>query len=95
MVANGLYKGLQADDRKRLKVHYYVAKDQVEPMHKVFKARSCHSKFTFSPRVYCRFSETRIPISMHWRHRKTVSGGTRMEGKWKVQLGRIRGGSVG
>jgi hypothetical protein len=44
MVANGLYEGLNGEDRKRLRVHYYVAKDQVMPVHNKFKARSCHSK---------------------------------------------------
>jgi hypothetical protein len=46
MVANGLCEGLSAEEKKRLRVHYYVAKDQVEPIHNKFKARSCHSKFS-------------------------------------------------
>ncbi|ORY12780.1 IQ calmodulin-binding motif protein [Clohesyomyces aquaticus] len=56
MVANTLYTSLEnAGDgdgdgegneevRKRLHVHYYVAKDQVMPIHNKFKKRSCHVK---------------------------------------------------
>ncbi|KAF1991456.1 hypothetical protein K402DRAFT_322349 [Aulographum hederae CBS 113979] len=46
MVANKLYEELGDDEesRSRLKVHYYVAKDQVMPVHDKFKGRSCHIK---------------------------------------------------
>lgn len=43
MVAAKLYDQLQPDERKRLHVGYYVAKDQTKPIHNKFKARSCHS----------------------------------------------------
>ncbi|KAJ4989922.1 hypothetical protein SVAN01_04569 [Stagonosporopsis vannaccii] len=44
MVASKLYEGLSAEARGRLRVCYYVAKDQVRPVHNRFKARSCHIK---------------------------------------------------
>lgn len=44
MVANGLYAGLSQAARKNLRVAYYVAKDQVAPVHNRLKARSCHSE---------------------------------------------------
>jgi hypothetical protein len=45
MIANKLYTELEAKDRARLHVGYYVGKDQVMPIHNKFKSRSCHSKF--------------------------------------------------
>ena len=45
MVAGKLYESLRREEKKRLHVHYYVAKDQVRPIHNNFKARSCHGKF--------------------------------------------------
>lgn len=47
MVANKLYLSLKDDERQRLHVHYYVAKDQIKPIHNKFKKRSCHG--TFAP----------------------------------------------
>jgi hypothetical protein len=47
MVANGLYKGMSEEHKKNLRIHYYVAKDQVMPIHNKFKARSCHSKYLY------------------------------------------------
>ena len=52
MFANSLFRGLEDDSgpstpeaaKGRLKVYYYVAKDQVEPIHNSFKQRSCHIK---------------------------------------------------
>lgn len=44
MVAAKMYEQLGPDERKRLHVHYYVAKDQDKPIHNKFKGRSCHSK---------------------------------------------------
>jgi hypothetical protein len=44
MVANELYTGMSEEHKKNLRIHYYVAKDQVIPIHNKFKARSCHSK---------------------------------------------------
>ncbi|KAF2028218.1 IQ calmodulin-binding motif protein [Setomelanomma holmii] len=48
MVASSLYTSLSepedAEARRRLKVYYYVAKDQTEPIHNQFKKRSCHIK---------------------------------------------------
>ena len=44
MVADGLYKKLKGDKKKRLKLGYYVAKDQTQPVHNKFKSRSCHIK---------------------------------------------------
>ena len=45
MVADGLYKKLDDnEEKKRLKVGYYVAKDQNRPIHNKFKSRSCHVK---------------------------------------------------
>ncbi|KAJ5225933.1 hypothetical protein N7468_007158 [Penicillium chermesinum] len=45
MIANRLYNALETDEEKaRLRVHYYVGKDQVEPIHNSFKKRSCHIK---------------------------------------------------
>lgn len=46
MVANELYTGMSEEHKKNLRIHYYVAKDQVTPIHNKFKARSCHSKCT-------------------------------------------------
>ncbi|KAH7093761.1 phospholipase D active site motif protein [Paraphoma chrysanthemicola] len=47
-VAANLYASLSgpedADARTRLKVFYYVAKDQTEPIHNQFRKRSCHIK---------------------------------------------------
>jgi hypothetical protein len=43
MVAAGLYKKLNGEEKQRLNVHYYVAKDQDRPIHNRFKKRSCHS----------------------------------------------------
>ncbi|KAJ4370932.1 hypothetical protein N0V86_008626 [Didymella sp. IMI 355093] len=44
MVAYRLYTDMSEEHRKNLRVHYYVAKDQVVPIHNKFKARSCHIK---------------------------------------------------
>jgi phosphatidylserine/phosphatidylglycerophosphate/cardiolipin synthase-like enzyme len=44
MVADGLYKKLVGNEKKRLKIGYYVAKDQTQPVHNKFKSRSCHIK---------------------------------------------------
>ena len=45
MVSNKLYEELtEPAERARLHVHYYVAKDQVMPIHNKFKSRSCHIK---------------------------------------------------
>jgi hypothetical protein len=48
MAANQLYTGLSEEHRKNLRVQYYVAKDQVTPLHNKLKVRSCHSKSTSS-----------------------------------------------
>lgn len=45
VVAAELYAGLEEKNRKNLFMYYYVAKDQVAPIHNKFKARSCHSKY--------------------------------------------------
>jgi hypothetical protein len=45
MIANRLYKSLKTDEEKsRLRVYYYVGKDQTRPIHNSFKKRSCHIK---------------------------------------------------
>ncbi|KAJ5667673.1 uncharacterized protein N7477_006243 [Penicillium maclennaniae] len=45
MIANRLYKALESEEEKaRLRVHYYVGKDQTRPIHNSFKMRSCHIK---------------------------------------------------
>lgn len=45
MIANRLYKSLEtAEEKSRLRVHYYVGKDQIQPIHNSFKKRSCHIK---------------------------------------------------
>jgi len=45
MIANRLYNALQSDEEKaRLRIHYYVGKDQTRPIHNSFKKRSCHIK---------------------------------------------------
>ncbi|KAJ5316621.1 hypothetical protein PENANT_c019G08007 [Penicillium antarcticum] len=45
MIANRLYSALESDEEKgRLRVHYYVGKDQTMPIHNSFKKRSCHIK---------------------------------------------------
>lgn len=52
MFANSLFKALEKDHgsvgiesaMERLQVHYYVAKDQISPIHNKFKQRSCHIK---------------------------------------------------
>jgi hypothetical protein len=43
MIAAKLYAQLEAAEKTRLHVGYYVAKDQTKPIHNKFKARSCHS----------------------------------------------------
>ncbi|KAJ5773903.1 hypothetical protein N7457_008799 [Penicillium paradoxum] len=45
MIANRLYNSLETDEEKsRLRVYYYVGKDQTRPIHNSFKKRSCHIK---------------------------------------------------
>ena len=44
MVADRLYESLDKASKQRLHVHYYVAKDQIAPIHNSFKKRSCHIK---------------------------------------------------
>ncbi|KAJ5776625.1 uncharacterized protein N7511_001636 [Penicillium nucicola] len=45
MIANRLYNALESDEQKsRLRVFYYVGKDQTMPIHNSFKKRSCHIK---------------------------------------------------
>lgn len=45
MIANRLYNSLETDEEKsRLRVCYYVGKDQTRPIHNSFKKRSCHIK---------------------------------------------------
>jgi hypothetical protein len=45
MIANRLYNALQSDeDKARLRVFYYVGKDQTMPIHNSSKKRSCHIK---------------------------------------------------
>lgn len=45
MIANRLYNSLETDEKKsRLRVCYYVGKDQTRPIHNSFKKRSCHIK---------------------------------------------------
>jgi phosphatidylserine/phosphatidylglycerophosphate/cardiolipin synthase-like enzyme len=48
MVASSLHSSLSgpedAEAKKRLKIHYYVAKDMQEPIHNKFHKRSCHIK---------------------------------------------------
>ncbi|KAJ5189160.1 MmgE/PrpD [Penicillium cf. griseofulvum] len=45
MTANRMYNSLQTDEEKsRLRVCYYVGKDQTRPIHNSFKKRSCHIK---------------------------------------------------
>jgi phosphatidylserine/phosphatidylglycerophosphate/cardiolipin synthase-like enzyme len=47
MVASKLFGELEEGERKNLRVHYYVGKDQTKPIHNKFKKRSCHSKLVF------------------------------------------------
>lgn len=45
MIFHGLVKKLSTpEEKKRLKLHFYVAKDQIEPLNNKFKQRSCHIK---------------------------------------------------
>ncbi|CAL5871539.1 uncharacterized protein PFLUO_LOCUS5792 [Penicillium psychrofluorescens] len=45
MIANRLYSSLDTDEeRSRLRIFYYVGKDQIQPIHNKFKRRSCHIK---------------------------------------------------
>ncbi|KAI1962863.1 hypothetical protein LOZ58_002487 [Ophidiomyces ophidiicola] len=45
MVCNRLYNSLSCDEEKvRLRIYNYVAKDQTKPIHNSFKKRSCHIK---------------------------------------------------
>lgn len=44
MVADQMYASLDKASKQRLHVHYYVAKDQIAPIHNKFKKRSCHIK---------------------------------------------------
>lgn len=39
-----LYKELSSEERTRLHVHWYTAKDQSKPIHHQFKQRACHVK---------------------------------------------------
>lgn len=51
LAASELYNGLSEKHRKNLCVYYYVAKDQVTPLHNRLKARSCHSEYPISLRL--------------------------------------------
>ncbi|KAB8208811.1 hypothetical protein BDV34DRAFT_210536 [Aspergillus parasiticus] len=45
MISNRLYSSLEKpDQRSRLHIYNYVAKDQTKPIHNKFKRRSCHIK---------------------------------------------------
>jgi phosphatidylserine/phosphatidylglycerophosphate/cardiolipin synthase-like enzyme len=45
MIAYRLYNSLDlAEEKARLRINYYVGKDQVMPIHNSFKKRSCHVK---------------------------------------------------
>ncbi|PIG81608.1 Pfs [Aspergillus arachidicola] len=45
MISNRLYSSLEKpDERSRLRIYNYVAKDQTKPIHNKFKRRSCHIK---------------------------------------------------
>ncbi|CAI7656830.1 unnamed protein product [Penicillium glandicola] len=44
MIANRLYNSLESDEKSRLRIYYYVGKDQTRPIHNSFKKRSCHIK---------------------------------------------------
>ncbi|KAM0092440.1 hypothetical protein ACP6JD_004140 [Aspergillus fumigatus] len=45
MIANRLYLSLHTDEeRSRLRIFNYVAKDQTKPIHNKYKKRSCHIK---------------------------------------------------
>lgn len=45
MVGNRLYNSLGSDEEKaRLRIYNYIAKDQTRPIHNKFKKRSCHIK---------------------------------------------------
>lgn len=45
MIANRLYNALDsAKEKERLRIFYYVGKDQTKPIHNSFKKRSCHVK---------------------------------------------------
>ncbi|KAI2686210.1 hypothetical protein CBS147317_2349 [Penicillium roqueforti] len=45
MISNRLYNSLETDEEKsRLRICYYVGKDQTRPIHNSFKKRSCHIK---------------------------------------------------
>ncbi|OMP85693.1 hypothetical protein BK809_0004364 [Diplodia seriata] len=44
MISHKMYKQLKPEQRKMLFVHWYVGKDQVQPLHNNFKQRSCHIK---------------------------------------------------
>ncbi|EGE85574.1 IQ calmodulin-binding domain-containing protein [Blastomyces dermatitidis ATCC 18188] len=45
MISNRLYNSLTSEEEKaRLQIYNYVAKDQTKPIHNKFKKRSCHIK---------------------------------------------------
>jgi phosphatidylserine/phosphatidylglycerophosphate/cardiolipin synthase-like enzyme len=45
MISNRLYTSLETDEERfRLRIFNYVAKDQTRPIHNKFKKRSCHIK---------------------------------------------------
>ncbi|KAF3391440.1 hypothetical protein F1880_007432 [Penicillium rolfsii] len=45
MIANRLYNSFDSEEEKeRLRIFYYVGKDQTRPIHNSFKKRSCHIK---------------------------------------------------
>ncbi|KAK2747192.1 hypothetical protein FQN55_005187 [Onygenales sp. PD_40] len=45
MISNYLYNSLTSEEEKaRLRIYFYVGKDQTKPIHNKFKMRSCHIK---------------------------------------------------
>lgn len=44
VAANSLYLALNDVEKEKLHVHFYVAKDQIKPIHNKFKKRSCHGE---------------------------------------------------
>ena len=55
MISHKLYSELDEKDKKRLHVHFYVGKDQIQPIHNKFKKRSCHSESIFMSWTFLEF----------------------------------------
>lgn len=82
MISNRLYKSLETDEEKsRLRICYYVGKDQTRPIHNSFKKRSCHIKLMIVDEQIAIQGKSQIPLrqfnlfnhlSRQWKPRHPV-----------------------